>query len=195
MIPAATDLPSTNGQNPGNATTTDIYSSELLCGHGVLIMDALTFTLLSPQGRNLLQGIIPPEWHGVNQLLKEFLSSFSTPDPVRNQEEISTHDITEDDVKRGFGKWREATSTSPSSRHVGHYQATIQNPILLECLTKFMAIALKRGISITRWQSAINVMLEKDQGQPTINRLCIIHLFKADFNFILKIMWGSRLVN
>ena len=58
-----------------------------------------------------------------------------------------------------------------------------------------MAIALKRGISITRWQRAINVMLEKDQGRPTINRLRIIHLFEADFNFILKIMWGSRLVN
>ena len=37
-------------------------------------------------------------------------------------------------------------------------------------------------------------MLEKDQGRPTINRLRIIHLFEADFNFFLKIMWGHRLV-
>ena len=37
-------------------------------------------------------------------------------------------------------------------------------------------------------------MLEKDQGQPTINRLRIIHLFEADFNFYLKLMWGHRLV-
>ena len=157
-------------------------------------MDALTFTSLSPHGRNLLQGTIPQEWHGENKLLKEFLGSFSTPDHVRNKEEISTH-ITEDDVKRGFGKWREATSTSPSGRHLGHYRAAILHPILLECLTKFMAIALTRGITIKRWQRAINVMLEKDQGRPTINRLRIIHLFEADFNFLLKIMWGSRLVH
>ena len=96
-------------------------ASESPCGHGD-IMDALTFTSLSPHGSNLLQGIFPPEWYGKNQILKEFLSSFSTPDHVRNQKEISTH-ITEDDVKRGFGKWREATSTSPSGRHLGHYRA------------------------------------------------------------------------
>ena len=37
-------------------------------------------------------------------------------------------------------------------------------------------------------------MLEKDPGRPQINRLRIIHLFEADFNFFLKLMWGSRLV-
>jgi hypothetical protein len=57
-----------------------------------------------------------------------------------------------------------------------------------------MAIAIERGISITRWQRSINVMLEKDPGQPQISRLRIIHLFEADFNFFLKVMWGSRLV-
>jgi hypothetical protein len=36
--------------------------------------------------------------------------------------------------------------------------------------------------------------LEKDPGRPQINRLRIIHLFEADFNLFLKIMWGSRLV-
>lgn len=96
---------------------------------------------------------------------------------------------------RGFRKWKEATSTSPSGRHLGHYRAIIQNPILLECLTKFMSIAIARGVSVTRWQRAINViMLEKDPGRPQINRLRIIHLFEADFNLFLKIMWGSRLV-
>ena len=107
---------------------------------------------------------------------------------------ISTH-ISTDDVQKGFGKWKESTSTSPSGRHLGHYKAIIQHPILLECLTKFLSIAISRGLSISRWQNAINIMLEKDPGRPTINRLRIIHLFEADFNFFLKIMWGYRLVH
>ena len=37
-------------------------------------------------------------------------------------------------------------------------------------------------------------MIEKDPGQPHINRLRIIHLFEADYNLFLKIMWGSLLV-
>jgi hypothetical protein len=126
--------------------------------------------------------------------LKEFLLSFSIPANIANSAPINTK-ISEDDVKKGFGKWKEATSTSPSGRHLGHYKAIIQNQVLLECLTKFLSIAIERGISIRRWQHAINIMLEKDPGRPMINRLRIIHLFEADFNFFLKIMWGSRLVH
>ncbi|KAI2492927.1 hypothetical protein MHU86_21605 [Fragilaria crotonensis] len=39
-----------------------------------------------------------------------------------------------------------------------------------------------------------NVLIEKDPGYPWINRLRIIHLFEADFNFFLKLQWGHRLV-
>jgi hypothetical protein len=156
-------------------------------------MDALTFSTISPAGTEMLRGIIPDEWHDNNQLLKEFLLSF-TPENIANSAPIKTT-ISEDDVKKGFGKWKEATSTSPSGRHLGHYKAIVQNPVLLECMTKFLSIAIERGISIRRWQHAINIMLEKEAGRPTINRLRIIHLFEADFNFFLKIMWGSRLVH
>jgi hypothetical protein len=57
-----------------------------------------------------------------------------------------------------------------------------------------MNIAIIRGIAIPRWYNATSVMLEKDTGQPRINRLRIIHLFEADLNFFLKIQWGHRLV-
>jgi hypothetical protein len=39
------------------------------CGHGV-IHDALSFTSLSPESEDLLKGIVPPEWHGDNSLLR-----------------------------------------------------------------------------------------------------------------------------
>ena len=37
-------------------------------------------------------------------------------------------------------------------------------------------------------------MIEKDVGKPKITRLKFIHLFEADFNYFLKLIWGSRLV-
>ena len=60
--------------------------------------------------------------------------------------------------------------------------------MLLQCLQKFLSIAL------TQWRHAINVMIEKDTGSPNLNRLRIIHLFEADYNLLLKLLWGSRLV-
>ena len=59
-----------------------------------------------------------------------------------------------------------------------------------------MNIAIQSGIAIPRWSNAVrlNVMIEKDQGEPKLNRLRIIHLFEADFNFFLKLQWGHRLV-
>jgi hypothetical protein len=57
-----------------------------------------------------------------------------------------------------------------------------------------MNIAISHGIALERWSNSVTVMLEKDAGVPRINRLRIIHLFEADFNFFLKLQWGSRLV-
>lgn len=162
------------------------------CGHGV-ILDSITFTTKSEIGNQFMAGLIPPEWHGNNQLLREFLTSFMTPTSSQ-QVPLITTDIHEADIKEGFSTWRETTSTSPSGRHLGHYKAIIQDTVLLTCMTKFLSITVQRGISIPRWQNAVNVMLEKDIGRPRINRLRIIHLFEADFNFILKLLWGSRLV-
>jgi len=159
------------------------------CGHGT-ILDDLTFSSISEAGDTILQGQIPERWHIENQLLSEFLKSFASPSGTAPIDV----DIQADDIKRGFGKWRESTSTSPSGRHLGHYRAAIQNDRLLHCITTFMSIIVARGISIRRWQQAINIMLEKDPGRPAINRLRIIHLFEADFNLFLKLTWGSRLV-
>jgi hypothetical protein len=83
---------------------------------------------------------------------------------------------------------------SPSGRHLGHYEAMIQDKQLLCCLTKFLNTILSRGIAIPRWSNAVNIMLEKDKGDPKINCLRIIHLFEADYNLMLKITWGSPLV-
>ncbi len=162
------------------------------CGHGI-IHDALTFISLSQEAEDLLKGIVPQEWHGDDQLLREFLASFVIPNTIQEKDPINIS-ITSDDISKGFKGWKETTSTSPLGRHLGHYKALIQDPVMLDCLAKFLDIAITRGISIPRWQQAVNVMIEKDKGDPKINRLRIIHLFEADYNLFLKLMWGSRLV-
>jgi hypothetical protein len=167
-------------------------AAESPCGHGV-IHDAITFTSLSPASTDLLNGIIPTEWYGDNDLLREFLASFQIPESVLAADPIPTT-VTGDDILYGFKGWKESTSTSPSGRHLGHYKALIQDPMLLACFVKFFNIAISRGIAVPRWSQAVNVMIEKDPGQPRINRLRIIHLFEADYNLFLKMMWGSRLV-
>ena len=167
-------------------------AAESPCGHG-LIHDALTFSSLSPEAADLLHGALPPEWPKDNALLGEFLASFQIPDSVQSMEPIST-ELSDDDIAKGFKSWRESTSTSPSGRHLGHYKSLIQDPVLLDCFKKFMNIAISRGISVKRWSNAVNVMIEKDPGRPRINRLRIIHLFEADYNLFLKLIWGSRLV-
>ena len=169
-------------------------AAESPCGHGV-IHDALMFTSLSPEAEELLYGTVPSHWYGNDEMLKQFLASFAIPPQVQSNGEIPTT-VSEDEVQRGFNTWKETTSTSPSGRHLGHYKSLVRHPILLTCLTKFMNIAISRGIAIPRWcQATTNVMLiEKDPGQPRINRLRIVHLFEADFNFFLKLQWGHRLV-
>jgi hypothetical protein len=154
------------------------------CGNGV-IYDALTFTSLSPASEQLLRGEIPPDWNVDDPLqFREFLASFAIPPHLRDQPPIQTQ-ISADDVKHCFKSWKEATSTSPSGRHLGHYKAIVDNAILLNCFVQFMNSVIERGIAIPRWCNATNVMIEKDSGRPRINRLRIVHLFEADLNFFL----------
>jgi len=45
-----------------------------------------------------------------------------------------------------------------------------------------VAILLQTSTTPRWWQQSINVLLEKWQGFKQVDKLCIIHLFKADFN-------------
>jgi hypothetical protein len=55
-------------------------------------------------------------------------------------------------------------------------------------------IVIRNGLSPARWSRAVSVKLEKDPGRPSLNRLRVIHLFEADYNLFLKIIWAKRLV-
>jgi Reverse transcriptase (RNA-dependent DNA polymerase) len=50
------------------------------------------------------------------------------------------------------------------------------------------------GISLQRWQNSTTAMIEKLPGCTKINKLRVIHLYEADYNVILKIIWARKLV-
>jgi hypothetical protein len=64
-----------------------------------------------------------------------------------------------------------------------------------ENLWEMLNIVIRLKLIPNRWCQAISVLLEKDPGSSCINRLRMIHLFEADYNFFLKVMWASRLVH
>ena len=121
------------------------------------------------------------------------------------------NDITFEEFTSALKKWSEGTSTSPSGRHLGHYKCTFVDD---NCSKKYETekeytdpkhnimkvyyhithAAVNIGVSLKRWQTSITSMIEKIPGCPKINKLRVIHLYEADYNLVLKILWARRLV-
>ena len=105
------------------------------------------------------------------------------------------------DMKDGYNKWKEFTSTSPSNRHIGYYKSLLSSDgtkqhspnifsdkmwHILSSLTNF---AIHTTQPLDRWRTTIAIMLEKDKGSPKINRLRVIGKYEADYNLLLKLYW------
>jgi hypothetical protein len=65
---------------------------------------------------------------------------------------------------------------------------------IMEVHHRIATMALRIGISLQRWQRSVTTMIEKVPGNPKINKLRVIHLYEADYNLLLKIIWARRLV-
>eukprot|EP00957_Ditylum_brightwellii_P124506 9488875-Ditylum_brightwellii.AAC.1 len=57
-----------------------------------------------------------------------------------------------------------------------------------------MSLPFLVGFTPSRWEKAIDCMLEKDLGDPKIDRLRIIVIVEGDINAIMKVIWNQRLV-
>lgn len=126
-------------------------------------------------------------------------------------EEISTV-ITYLDLIAGYKRWREKTSTSPSGLHLGHDKAVLkyiqtqidkcsknnETPLferVFRIKSKLIEWALITTHSYNRWTIVINAMIEKLPGNPLINKLRVIHLLESDFNMMIGILWGRRVIS
>ena len=90
-----------------------------------------------------------------------------------------------------FSKWKEKTTTSPSGRHLGHYKAILQEPDLIQYHCIMASLPLTYGFTPKRWTKAIQIMLEKNPGNPLIHRLRGILILEADLNWVLRLIWAK----
>jgi hypothetical protein len=117
--------------------------------------------------------------------------------------------ITFYQFQSAFCSWAEGTSTSPSSRHLDQYKCLLAdddcqpaynddykdpNERIMKVYYQIAIAALSTATSLYCWQNSTMTMIEKILGYPRINILRVIHLFEADYNLILKIIWARRLV-
>ena len=121
-------------------------------------------------------------------------------------------EITFEEFVEGFEKWDERTSTSPSGRHLGVYQALIiamQNrngefekntnttistkekaEKILKTIFLLATKTMERGQHLKRWQKVVTIMIYKKIRNIEIENLRIIDLFEADFNLLIGIIFG-----
>jgi hypothetical protein len=59
---------------------------------------------------------------------------------------------------------------------------------------KILNLAIQHGHVYKRWRKIINATIEKIPGKPLIHKLRVIHLIESDFNAMIGILWGRRLM-
>ena len=118
--------------------------------------------------------------------------------------------ITCEEFKSKLKTWPEKTATSPSGLHLGHYQVLRRHhglaqddpqrkniergqDLLTEARVELINYALKFGYNYHRWTKVVNVMIQKDPGNPKIHRLRVIHLYEADYNLMLAVKWRTAM--
>ena len=149
----------------------------------------------SPLADALLQGRAPVSTLSSNKLVQHVLHACKQTSPT-----ISDH-ITTNDLKQLFKKWRESTTTSQSGRHLGIYRAIFLNQpnstkqhSFDTDLTLMINILVQHGMGLDRWRNVTNMMIHKLEGSYNINKLRVIHLFKADYNGLIGVLFNRRVL-
>ena len=123
-----------------------------------------------------------------------------------------------EDFIKAFLHWDEKTSTSPSGRHLGLYKSLvtahcdsgsefddaatsqdistkIQASEILHAIHSVATSVAERGMYLARWIYVLNVMFYKKAGVLELNELRVLHLFEADFNLLVGLIFGRWTVH
>jgi hypothetical protein len=160
-------------------------------------LDEIKWSADDTLSESLINGQVPAEIRSENPFVDCVLDAIAT---ARILPEIDTY-IPSDEVAKGFKRWKESTSTSPSGCHLGlrkipaiPFQEQELDKLrkeILDVQTLIINIPLHMGFSPTRWQTVVNAMLEKTPGTPLLHKLRVIHILEADYNLTLKDIFGK----
>jgi len=93
--------------------------------------------------------------------------------------------------------WRrakESTSLSIWGLHFGHYKAAVHDHLLAHLHVWFTQLVFMSGISLTRYQLGLQVVLEKKAGAIHVDFLQGILLMEANFNAAMKLIIGHCMI-
>ncbi len=161
-------------------------------GSGYLA-EQLGFNIEHPAAGQILAGTFQPdpsiallpETHRIIEYLKQ---------PSITNAPFSTT-ITAKEFQDTYKIVKERTSSSVSGRHVGHYKAAAQNDSLSQIHAQMMTLPYRIGFSPQRWRRIVDIMLEKEPGNPKLHRLRIIALIESDFNQSQRILIARKLTH
>ena len=117
---------------------------------------------------------------------------------------INTH-ISVADYRKFFKKWKESTSTS-DQRHLGHWKALVSDfhpddphklsaDHIIQIITQQLNLSTTHGYAWRRWRRIVSAKIPKREGILLLDKLRTIHLFEADFNWVLGMIFGKRLLH
>jgi hypothetical protein len=166
----------------------------------VHLLNQLDWAATSEPAEELINGSVPTCLHHKNQYVNKLIQIIAKEPALQ---EINTYMLPED-VARGFRKWREQTSTSPSGCHLGlrripciptnNKEIEQQRTNILGVQTAVINIPLAHGFAPKQWKTVVTAMLEKVPGTPLLHKLRVIHILEADYNLTLKAIFGRRLM-
>ncbi len=173
----------------------------------------LNYDSLTPFGSQVLHGTADLNALDVSHHTKLLLQHQKMTLPSRRQR---FHNMPFEAMLDGFRKWPERTSTSPSGRHLGIYKSlakdankkqskkkpnsttnrtqTNQTPKapkhngahVLQIIHQLLVMAVNHCHTMERWTTIWNFFIEKELGNPRIDKLRALHLLEADYNLLLK---------
>jgi hypothetical protein len=150
----------------------------------------------------LLDGGLGLEQKNMTDALKAILLQLKRVTPEGS---IPYH-VTGKEVESVNRIWRESTSTSPSGLHLGHQKALLRfeskidkeeaklSTRMFDLTAAYLNVTIEHGIVYERWETVINALIEKIPGVPLIHKLRVIHIIESDFNMLIGLLFGRRMM-
>ena len=101
--------------------------------------------------------------------------------------------ITTSDYVSYWKSRKEATASSFSGLHLGHYKAAADSPFLASIHAKAIELAYRKMNHMQRWSVGLSVMIEKEPGVIKVDKLRALLFMEADFNFANMLYFGKRM--